>query len=92
VLALNTLISPRHPMPPDSAGLVYGQDVFFLGFPYGWSAEVKDLNRGFPLPFVKKAIVSNIRPEIVCQGFRQISPTGRPPVAHRVIHRSCVSG
>jgi len=60
VLSANTLLSPRHSMPPTSAGIVYGQDVYFLGFPYGWSADVKNLNRGFPLPFVKKAIVSNM--------------------------------
>lgn len=39
-------------------GIVYGQDVYFLGFPYGMTGEIGQMNRDFPLPFVKKAIVS----------------------------------
>ncbi|HZD60078.1 MAG TPA: hypothetical protein VE439_06450, partial [Anaerolineae bacterium] len=47
-------------LEPTSDGIVYGQDVFFLGFPYGMRVELGNLNRGFPLPFVKKAILSCI--------------------------------
>jgi hypothetical protein len=39
-------------------GLIWGQDVFFLGFPYGWSSDIGTINRNFPMPFVKKAILS----------------------------------
>lgn len=38
-----------------------GQDVFFLGFPYlGTSIEykAKEINSGFPFPFIKKATLS----------------------------------
>jgi len=45
-------------LEPSSTGMVFGQDVYFLGFPYGLRCEVGDLNRGFPVPFVKKAILS----------------------------------
>lgn len=58
VLATNIQISPTHPLEPSMGGIVYGQDVYFLGFPYGMTGEMGEMNRDFPLPFVKKAIVS----------------------------------
>jgi hypothetical protein len=56
------LCPPTVPLPPDITGLIYGQDVYFLGFPYGSFGDVGALNRGLPLPFVKKAIVA-------CMGY-----------------------
>ena len=58
VLATNIRLSPDFPLPPTMAGIIYGQDVFFLGFPYGLKGEIGQMNRDFPLPFVKKAIFS----------------------------------
>ena len=58
VLVTNVRLSPNFPLPPTMAGIIYGQDVFFLGFPYGMTGEIGQMNRDFPLPFVKKAIVS----------------------------------
>ena len=58
VLAARIQVSPQHPLPPTSAGLVLGQDVYFLGFPYGLASEVGEVNRNFPLPLVKKATLS----------------------------------
>lgn len=58
VLKLNLQISPTHSLEPTPAGLVYGQDVYFLGFPYGIAGKPGSVNRDFPIPFVKKAIVS----------------------------------
>lgn len=58
VLTTNLQISPTHPLEPTSAGMAYGQDVYFLGFPYGMAGEIGPMNRDFPFPFVKKAIVS----------------------------------
>jgi S1-C subfamily serine protease len=46
------------PLPPTIEGIVYGQDLYFLGFPFGIKAEVGSLNRDFPLPLVKKGILS----------------------------------
>lgn len=64
VLATNLQISPPHVLEPTAAGAVWGQDVYFLGFPYGWHASVDaKINRGFPLPLVKKAIISAIQSE-----------------------------
>ena len=39
-------------------GLVYGQQVYFLGYPFGWDSGGQQINRGVPLPFVKGGIVS----------------------------------
>ncbi len=38
--------------------LYVSQDVYFCGFPYGWSNYAGQINNGYPLPFVKKAICS----------------------------------
>lgn len=45
-------------MEPMSKGVIYGQDVYFLGFPYGFLGRYIFGPDGWPLPFVKKAIVS----------------------------------
>ncbi len=60
VLATNIQISPTFPLEATSAGLTYGQDVYFLGFPYGMTGEMGPINRNFPLPFAKKAIISSM--------------------------------
>lgn len=60
VLTPEIQLSPVFPLEPTSAGIGYGQDVYFLGFPYGMRGEVGPMNRDFPFPFVKKAIVSCI--------------------------------
>lgn len=58
VLAAGVQISPKYRLPPTAVGLTLGQDVYFLGFPYGLTSDVGELNRNFPFPFVKKATVS----------------------------------
>nr|WP_294850284.1 serine protease [uncultured Sphingomonas sp.] len=39
-------------------GMYFGQECFFLGFPFGWAGREHSVNDGFPLPFVKRATVS----------------------------------
>lgn len=47
------------------AGLTYGQDVYFMGFPFGLRGIEDEVTRNFPIPFVKKAIVANFEtPEL----------------------------
>ena len=60
VLAAAVQISPKFLLAPTAAGLTLGQDVYFLGFPYGLTSEVGELNQNFPFPFVKKATLSAI--------------------------------
>jgi S1-C subfamily serine protease len=58
VLAAPIHLSPALPLPATAGGIVWGQDVYFLGFPYGWYGEIGSMNRNFPMPFVKKAVLS----------------------------------
>ena len=52
------IASPDLPVVPSSKGLTYGQDVYFLGFPYGVLSQIIFSEAGYPLPLVKKAILS----------------------------------
>ncbi|KRG47355.1 hypothetical protein ARC20_03225 [Stenotrophomonas panacihumi] len=64
VLATNVRLAPGLDLPLNANDLIWGQDVYFLGFPHGWRAEAApEVNRGFPLPFVKKAILSAVHPQ-----------------------------
>jgi hypothetical protein len=60
VLSTDRLLSPNFPLPATNVGIIYSQDVYFLGFPYDLFSEVGEFNRNFPLPFVKKGILANI--------------------------------
>ena len=53
------LSPPNLPLTASSAGLTYGQDVYFLGFPYGVLSQVIFSEWGHPLPLVKKAVFSS---------------------------------
>ena len=60
-LAPQEQFGAAHALNLTTASLVLAEDVYFLGFPYGLGMEVKtDLNVGFPLPLVKKAVVSSL--------------------------------
>jgi len=67
VLALPLQITPTYPVEIGAANLYVSQDVYFLGFPFGLSTDAGDLNRGFPVPFVKKGVCSafNLKPEFM---------------------------
>ena len=58
VLAPAMQLSPPLELEPSTAHMYLSQNVFFLGFPFGMNVEAKALNNYFPLPFVKKGIVS----------------------------------
>src|SRR5207245_4257882 len=59
VLALDHQVAPRQlTMEPTSKGVIYGQDVFFLGFPFDLIGSFTLGERGYPLPLVKRATVS----------------------------------
>lgn len=48
-------------LEPTSEGIIYGQDTYFLGFPYKIQDDKSSINnRNFPLPLVKKAILSGM--------------------------------
>ena len=58
VLSCPIRISPSLNLAASQADLIYGQQVFFLGYPYGMDSAGEKINRGLPLPFVKAGIVS----------------------------------
>ena len=58
VLATSIQLSPVHPLEPSAGGLVYSQQAYLLGFPYGCDSGGAQLNRGRPIPFVKSGIIS----------------------------------
>ena len=60
VLSCPIQLAPTHPLEASAAGLTYGQTVYFLGFPFGWDSGAENMNRDFPIPFVKAGIVSAI--------------------------------
>lgn len=41
-----------------TSSIAYGQDVYFFGFPYSMHGHIGATNNHYPLPFVKRAIVS----------------------------------
>lgn len=47
----------------DHAGLAYSQEVFFLGFPFRRYGDLGPINSGYPMPFIKRAIVSSFDTE-----------------------------
>ena len=60
VLSCPTQLAPTYPLEASAAGLAYGQPVYFLGFPFGWDGGAENINRDFPMPFVKTGIISAV--------------------------------
>ena len=60
VLAPIKQISPSYPLPPLVGDLYLGQDLYFLGFPNleDFYYRGEEVNRNFPIPFIKHAILS----------------------------------
>lgn len=58
VLVLPMQISPSHPLEASCANFFLSENTYFLGFPYGYNMDFRQLNNGYPLPFVKQGIVS----------------------------------
>jgi hypothetical protein len=54
-------ISPRNKIDYGQSHFFLSQDAFFLGFPLGnYMEDVKYINNGYPVPFIKKAIFATI--------------------------------
>ena len=58
VLAPGSLFGAAHQLSTTTANMTLGEDVYFLGFPFGYYIDGRRLNAGFPIPLVKKAVVS----------------------------------
>ncbi len=82
VLATDSPVAvPNLPAEPSADGIVYGQDVYFLGFPYELPSKATLTDAGYPLPFVKKAIVSQLDMEtFILDGHNNPGFSGGPVV------------
>ena len=67
VLALPVCLIPkenRFPLPATMAGITYGQETMFLGFPIGYDpVSAFQLHNGYPIPLVKYAKLSSLPPK-----------------------------
>lgn len=61
VMAPPQQIAPSYALEPTTDGIAYGQQVFFLGFPFGWDGLGDYINDGYPMPFVKGGIMSALQ-------------------------------
>ena len=83
-----SVLSPAQPMsPPDlpvivsSDGIAYGQEVYFLGFPYGVLSQVVFGDVDHPLPLVKRALLSSfVREVYLLDGHNNPGFSGGPVV------------
>ena len=92
VLAPQKLFGAAHQLLTTSDNMTLGDDVYFVGFPFGLFADGDRMNAGFPLPLVKKAIVSAFYVEdglILLDGHNNPGFSGGPvlrgPAAKQVI-------
>ena len=96
VLAPQVMFGAVHGLRHTTEGLLLGEDVFFLGFPYGLGMEVKtDLNAGFPLPLIKKAVVSALGQEdgpILLDGHNNVGFSGGPVASRGTKEEQTVIG
>lgn len=61
VFSVEFLATPKElTLPSGSAGIVLGQEVRFLGFPYKLWSDGGDALKGRPMPYVKGGLLSNI--------------------------------
>ena len=58
VLAGQQQLSPTPSLEPDATMFFYGQQAYFLGFPFGWDSGGERSNNGRPIPFAKAGIIS----------------------------------
>lgn len=58
IFSPSTRLIGKSRMPATTTGMFMGQDMYFLGFPYGLSTDAGDLTQNFPVPLVKKCCLS----------------------------------
>ncbi|MCY4523397.1 MAG: hypothetical protein OXB84_01530 [Halobacteriovoraceae bacterium] len=86
VLASKTQLSPNYLLTTEENIVGLGLDVYFLGFPFGYiCSDGKTVNQGFPIPFVKKAIVSAVEVDNACvslllDGHNNLGFSGGPVI------------
>jgi hypothetical protein len=71
------------PLEATMKGVRYGQDMYFAGFPYQLHTNAPSLNGGYPVAFVKKAVMSGEMKEngasvILLDGYNNPGFSGGP--------------
>ncbi len=67
--------------------LYISQEIYFLGFPFGLKTEASQINNGYPVPLVKKGMISGFTftvkgsQEIICEGLNNPGFSGGPIVS-----------
>ena len=85
VLVPPTQLTVDYPLEATMKGVRYGQDMYFAGFPYGLHTSAPALNGGYPVAFVKKAVMSGEvteggATEILLEGYNNPGFSGGPLV------------
>ncbi len=76
-------LSVKLPISVEEKGATLSQDVYFLGYPYGMKHEI-NTSDGFPLPFVKKGIISALNsPVLWFDGHNNPGFSGGPIVINK---------
>jgi S1-C subfamily serine protease len=63
VLVPPVQLTVTFPLEPTTDKVLFGQDAYFVGFPYGISMDGKQVNDSYPIAFVKKGNFSAMVPE-----------------------------
>jgi hypothetical protein len=92
VLVPPAQLTVNYLLEPTMQGLRFGQDIFFVGFPYGISTSGQQVNGLYPIAFIKKAIMSAQKNEngagtIFLDGHNNPGFSGGP-IVYRDLNRS----
>lgn len=92
VFACTSQLAPTYDLEPTAGGIALGQVVYFLGFPFGLDGGTHEINREFPLPFVKAGVFSAMTFEdprqIFIDGHNNTGFSGGPVVFYEKEDRS----
>lgn len=82
-------ITQALPLEPTLSNMVWGQDMYFLGFPFGMSIPGGGTNGSYPIAIVKKGILSAISSQngakvILLDGYNDPGFSGGPIVFRHI--------
>ena len=78
VLATDSMLGSRSGVSVGAATVGYGQDVRFLGYPFGWEFTPVPEFRDSPLPFIKAGILSALVRKTDVAFHLLVDATGNP--------------
>jgi hypothetical protein len=58
VLVPSKQLTVTFPLEPTMDNIRFGQEIYFVGFPYGLFTDGSNVNKLYPLPFLKRGIMS----------------------------------